>query len=1183
MNRNEEVNEGSMYLYAWVAAYGKRIMKFGQTFVKAGEDPDTKVWRRIKDHGDSDLVTKDKVKYKFWDAGQEAYDMGLNYPNAKYDDLVRKAVPLLKASLIPGTRERHAVDFDEAVVVISEYLGKQTERTAEVSLDGEWGGIYREAKQKMIQLLGSPQPVLHPVWASQPSILLNLPTGTGKTLMGCLLAKEHLKDSGDSVLVTTPMPATLDSAFAPDLQKFKGFEGFGVVRVDSSGSDILEPCTNGKNNWYILVSLPALKTTSSEGEGEDSSSQDATTSKNIKKFCDDKGLTLQVWIADECHTGTNTMKTRKAVDKLVKLVSHGLEAALLIGLSATAETCSDYFGESILYNEADRKDWGGRFDHLPKILVTKVDPLRADSEFTKKALETGNKDKEYDTITPDTVSWIIDKMMNPPTPVLDLMQQKPASSPSYGCEKGLLGSLCWIETIEKADKACEELVRYQNKLEVIRCYGNTAPSPKKINEEIKKNRENGKHTVILTCGRHTTGVNIPELTEIVFFDKTKSLTFVRQFIGRLARIGGAIQKTVVFATHDMMIEHRNHQIMLDVWDGKYEELKPEEMLELANSRCLPPFDPNKSDLYELSSPEGIFDLVREIKNQAVFERGTLKIDDASLLSSFDNWKDTARYCSGLKKLKSDKAGSLEIQASDSTNLPRGGSRKTGSKASGSELPQGKSQKDELDKLRRAVNALYGMIHQCACKGTLTNDNANSPSDVLEILKSHNAFDTWGVDQPLIENVANGMRDGLVPLLAQNMVAAVEHQHYPILNPFMPSDTPRHMPPKLGNEMLDKLPEDLWADSSKAFIDPACGTGILLSECARRLLRNGHRPENVIGRIFGLALSELFAAQARLNLKRVFKDEADYDLTDKQLRVIIIHRDALACERGQNMKFDVVVMNPPYNKPVHKDGRKGGYGGRSLWDKFLEMAIDDLVKDHGHLVSVNPSAWRKPESDRSKTLFRKLCHENHMQYLEIHSKADGNKAFGASTRFDFFCIQKIQNDALTVIQDEKGGKHSVDLNRRGWLPNFEFELFDKLMASEGEETCEVIFSRSAYGSDKKNISTEQSNLFPYSVVHSMTLKGIRYIYSSKNTSGHFGQPKVILSFNERQQCPVNDHKGELGMSQISFGIPVKSEADGDKLIEFIESEDGRNLVLASKWSTFQTDWRMFKYFKEGFWR
>ena len=391
------------------------------------------------------------------------------------------------------------------------------------------------------------------------------------------------------------------------------------------------------------------------------------------------------------------------------------------------------------------------------------------------------------------------------------------------------------------------------------------------------------------------------------------------------------------------------------------------------------------------------------------------------------------------------------------------------------------------------------------------------------------------------------------------------------------------PIALVNDMLNKLPLETWTDSSKKFLDPACSTGTFLLEIIRRLNKGLEQSiPNQDERLRHIVENMVYGAEPQevpfLMTKSAFSRLFNYKFN---LFHGIISE---GIEELDNMKFNVVVMNPPYNKPVHKEGRKGGYGGRSLWDKFLEKAIDDLLKSDSYLVSVNPSAWRKPESDHAKTLFGKLCHENHMQYLEIHSKADGNKIFGASTRFDFFCIHNIQNDELTVIQDEKGARHSVDLDKRGWLPNFEFELFDKLMASEGEEACEVIFSRSAYGSDKKkHISAERSNLFPYSVVHSMTLKGIRYIYSSKNTSGHFGQPKVILSFNERQQCPYNDYKGELGMSQIAFGIPVNSEADGDKLIDFIESEDGRNLILASKWSTFQTDWRMFRYLKEGFWR
>lgn len=48
------------------------------------------------------------------------------------------------------------------------------------------------------------------------------------------------------------------------------------------------------------------------------------------------------------------------------------------------------------------------------------------------------------------------------------------------------------------------------------------------------------------------------------------------------------------------------------------------------------------------------------------------------------------------------------------------------------------------------------------------------------------------------------------------------------------------PPELVNEMLDKLPPEIWSDPSKTFIDPASGDGNFLVEAKKRLLQ--HRDE-----------------------------------------------------------------------------------------------------------------------------------------------------------------------------------------------------------------------------------------------------------------------------------------------------------------------------------------------------
>lgn len=59
------------------------------------------------------------------------------------------------------------------------------------------------------------------------------------------------------------------------------------------------------------------------------------------------------------------------------------------------------------------------------------------------------------------------------------------------------------------------------------------------------------------------------------------------------------------------------------------------------------------------------------------------------------------------------------------------------------------------------------------------------------------------------------------------------------------------PIALVNEILDKLPAEVWLDSEKTWFDPACGNGNFLVEVKRRLMEAGHSEENVLGRIYGI--------------------------------------------------------------------------------------------------------------------------------------------------------------------------------------------------------------------------------------------------------------------------------------------------------------------------------------------
>lgn len=61
------------------------------------------------------------------------------------------------------------------------------------------------------------------------------------------------------------------------------------------------------------------------------------------------------------------------------------------------------------------------------------------------------------------------------------------------------------------------------------------------------------------------------------------------------------------------------------------------------------------------------------------------------------------------------------------------------------------------------------------------------------------------------------------------------------------------PRQLVDEMLDKLPEEVWTDPSKTFCDPAGGDGNFLIAILERKLAHGHDPLQALSTIYSVEL------------------------------------------------------------------------------------------------------------------------------------------------------------------------------------------------------------------------------------------------------------------------------------------------------------------------------------------
>jgi 16S rRNA G966 N2-methylase RsmD len=249
------------------------------------------------------------------------------------------------------------------------------------------------------------------------------------------------------------------------------------------------------------------------------------------------------------------------------------------------------------------------------------------------------------------------------------------------------------------------------------------------------------------------------------------------------------------------------------------------------------------------------------------------------------------------------------------------------------------------------------------------------------------------------------------------------------------------PIKLVDEMLDKLPNEVWTNKNLKWLDPASGMGNFPIAVYLRLM-DTLPIKNIKERKKHILENMLYMCE--LNKKNVFITKQIFDISNIY-KLNLYEGDTL--DFKPNEQFDIILGNPPYNKGGIRShtGKQLGEKNETIWTKFIEKSFE-LLKPKGYLAFINPLSWLK----KSHSLHNIML-EKHIIWMKLYDNSQSKLIINADIPISLYVLENSSNiyknktEIVSILKRRNMITTSIEyLNPKYSIPLAFHSIFNKLI-------------------------------------------------------------------------------------------------------------------------------------------